>query len=242
MELCSKELCTGCMACYNACKHNAIKIVADKEGFLRPQIDTTSCIDCGLCRSSCPILTEKNLYGRIPISVYATWAQDKSIVLKSSSGGAFTLLANYVLRQHGVIFGAKFDAETKSVVHTQIESVDQLYLLQGSKYVQSFIGNTYSACRSLLKQGRIVMFVGTPCQTAGLLSYLKGKYKESLFTVDIVCHGVPSPLIFSKYISCLEKKHQSPVTHFYFRDKRWSWNRYNVKCSFQNGKVRIFYK
>lgn len=237
MELCSQELCTGCMACYNACNHNAIKLLADKEGFLRPQIDTNYCVNCGQCSSSCPILTEKNLYGRIPTSVYATWAQDKSTVLKSSSGGVFTLMANYVLKQHGVIFGAKFDEKTKSVIHVQIESLDQLYLLQGSKYVQSCVGKTYSSCRSHLKQGRKVLFVGTPCQIAGLLSYLKGKYIENLYTVDLVCHGVPSPMIFSKYLSYLENVYQSQVANFNFRDKRWSWNRFNVKCSFQNGKV-----
>ena len=237
MELCSQELCTGCMACYNACNHNAIKLLADKEGFLRPQIDTNYCVNCGQCSSSCPILTEKNLCGRIPTSVYATWAQDKCTVLKSSSGGVFTLLANYVLKQHGVIFGAKFDEKTKSVIHVQIESLDQLYLLQGSKYVQSFVGKTYLSCRSHLKQGRKVLFVGTPCQIAGLLSYLKGKYIENLYTVDLVCHGVPSPMIFSKYLSYLENVYQSQVIDFNFRDKRWSWNRFNVKCSFQNGKV-----
>ena len=234
MELCKKEQCTGCLACYNACKHKAIKINSDKEGFNYPHIISDLCVECGLCSSSCPILNNQQIHESTPRHTYATWSKQKDIIDNSSSGGAFTILAEEILNYGGVVFGATLDIEKKCVKHIFINDKNDLWKLQGSKYVQSHIGNSYSECSKFLRQGYKVLFTGTPCQIAGLYTYLR-KNDDNLITLDIICHGVPSPLVFYKYLIMLENKENSNIKTFKFRDKHWSWNRFNIKCEFNNG-------
>lgn len=168
----------------------------DKEGFLYPQVDVTRCIDCGKCEKVCPELVEAG-EGKAT-GVYAAKNPDDEVRRASSSGGIFTLLAKYVLAENGVVFGARFDKDW-NVVHDYTESKEGLGAFRGSKYVQSRTGETFKQAERFLKAGRKVLFSGTPCQIMGLKRYLRREY-DNLLTVDFVCHGVPSPLVWRKYI------------------------------------------
>lgn len=202
MQLADRLHCTGCAACTNSCSHQAISMQMDDEGFLQPYIDTDKCIECGLCVQRCPILTPIN---REPSKqeVYALISyKDRTL---SSSGGAFSVIARYVLQQGGVVFGASMDTNLY-IKHIAIEQEKDLPLLRGSKYVQSNIGNSYKEVKKYIFTGRLVLFTGTPCQVAGLYAYLGNKkYEKQLITLDLVCHGVPSQGAFDAYLEKLKK-------------------------------------
>lgn len=191
-----KSRCCGCEACVSSCPVQCIDLVMDKEGFLYPQVDVTRCIDCGKCEKVCPELVEAG-EGKAT-GVYAAKNPDDEVRRASSSGGIFTLLAKYVLAENGVVFGARFDKDW-NVVHDYTESKEGLGAFRGSKYVQSRTGETFKQAERFLKAGRKVLFSGTPCQIMGLKRYLRREY-DNLLTVDFVCHGVPSPLVWRKYI------------------------------------------
>ena len=191
-----ETVCCGCAACANVCTRNAIDMQRDKKGFLYPVVNADTCNNCGLCESICPIINEKE--ERTPQHVYALKNKNESVRLGSSSGGIFSILAENVLRQRGVVYGAVFDKKW-NVVHSRIESIKDLQKLRGSKYVQSSIGDSFKAVRDDLKSGRKVLFSGTPCQVAGLNAFLRNKH-ENLTTVDFVCHGVPNPRIWEDYL------------------------------------------
>ena len=220
--------CTGCGACYSACPQQAISMVPDEEGFLVPKIIAEKCLECGKCDAVCP-LNHQNTE-RKPIAVYAAKHSNEETRLFSSSGGMFSALAEKIIAENGVVFGAKFD-ENMKVVHGFTETIEGLADFRGSKYVQSNIGNSYIDAKSFLDSGRQVLFTGTPCQIAGLKSFLQKDY-ENLLTVDLICHGVPSPLIWKKYLeSVLEKyKYSVPdlkITKAFFREKKESWEQFN---------------
>lgn len=196
IEIEQKQLCCGCEACVQVCPKHCIALKEDKEGFLYPHVDVSLCVDCGLCEKFCPVINQSN--PREPIAVYAAVNPDEEIRQQSSSGGLFTLLAKTVIEENGVVFGARFD-EHWDVIHDYTETDEGLAAFRGSKYVQSRIGNTYSQAERLLKAGRKVMFTGTPCQVKGLKQYLRKEY-GNLLTVDFVCHGVPSPKVWQKYL------------------------------------------
>ena len=238
MEICPKETCTGCLACYNACSHKAIELRKDEEGFIYPEINAELCVDCGLCKSVCPIIVGTDDVTHEPLATYAAWNRDKHVVRKSSSGGLFTTIAEWVLAKNGVIYGAAFD-ENLHVRHRRVDTITDLERLRGSKYVQSFIGESYQLVREDLELGRWVLFSGTPCQIGGLKKILNDKICEKLITIDIVCHGVPSPLIFEEYKNYLERKYQSKIVSYSFRDKKWSWNLFNMRATFENGAEYI---
>ena len=220
----SKKDCCGCEACAQRCAHSAIKMVRDNEGFLYPQIDTQICTKCGLCEKVCPIINQTD--SKIPIATYAAKNKNESIRLNSSSGGIFSLLATKTINKGGVVFGAKFD-EQWNVVHDYVETIEGLDKFRGSKYVQSQIGKCYKIAEIFLKNGREVLFSGTPCQIAGLKKYLIKEY-PNLICVDIICHGVPSPIVWQKYKAQFEL---SKTSSFSFRDKSNSWKRYEVVVS-----------
>lgn len=191
-----KDQCCGCSACEQICPKSCITFSEDSEGFFYPSVDVIKCIDCGLCEKICPVInqdTERN-----PTKVYAAKHKDDRIRMKSSSGGVFTCLAEQILEQGGVVFGAKFN-DIWDVVHDYAETKEDLVQFRGSKYVQSRLGDTFSKVESFLKLGRKVMFTGTPCQVAGLKKYLRKEY-DNLLAVDFVCHGVPSPKIWRMYL------------------------------------------
>ena len=194
-----KQDCCGCTACVQVCPKRCISLKEDEEGFFYPLVDVTHCIDCDLCVKTCPVIQHKDI--RISSknkSVFAAINKSQEIRLGSSSGGIFSLIAEKVLDEGGVVFGAHFN-EQWEVCHCYIESKDRLFELRGSKYVQSIIGDNYVKAKDFLKSGRKVLFSGTPCQIAGLYKFL-GKQYENLITVDFVCHGVPSPGIWRKYL------------------------------------------
>lgn len=199
-----KESCCGCSACKSICPRNAISLNYDSEGFLYPNIDESRCIKCGLCYKVCPILSSRNKL--IPIKAYACYAKDDNIRLISSSGGIFTIFAKKYIEKDGVVFGAasRFVDGKYSVVHVVIDNEDDLEQLRGSKYVQSDINSSYIKVKEILADGRPVLFTGTPCQVAGLKSFLMKPY-ENLNTISIICHGVAPTKVVDKYISELHE-------------------------------------
>ncbi len=203
IELADKLRCTGCAACANVCTRQAITMQRDTEGFLQPYIDSEKCVECGLCTKRCPVLHPVDTCADIQQEVYALINhKDRKV---SSSGGAFSAFARYVLDKDGVVFGASID-EDFQVKHIWIEDEKELTKLRGSKYVQSNIGDSFKHIKRFLQNGKRVLFTGTPCQVAGLYAYLGGKqYEENLITIDLICHGVPSPGAFDSYLAKLKK-------------------------------------
>ena len=222
IQINNKKDCCGCHACSNACPKQCITMQADKEGFLYPIVDKETCIDCGLCEKVCPVINQSE--PRKPLHVYAAYNRNENIRMQSSSGGIFTLLAEAIINEGGVVFGAKFDKDW-NVVHDYTETIEGIAAFRGSKYVQSTIGNTYSQAKKYLQAGRKVLFSGTPCQIAGLKKYLRKEY-DNLLTVDIICHGVPSPKVWSMYLN--ETTEKQGITFISMRDKRNSWKKYNI--------------
>lgn len=230
IEITDKAKCCGCSACYNICPQECITMQSDNEGFRYPLIDMEDCTDCDLCEVVCPILCS-NKVDNEPVA-YACINKDDYVRQQSSSGGVFSLIAENVLRNNGIVFGAGFDADF-NVEHSWVENIDGLIRFRGSKYVQSNIGDTYKEVRGFLKQGRQVLFTGTPCQVAGLKSCL-GKDHESLICADIICHGVPSPRVWQRYKERLEDLHHAKAKRIAFRRKNYGWKLYSVSFSFDN--------
>ena len=201
IELANTKTCTGCSACMNACSKSAIVMAEDSEGFLQPRIDVDKCVECGLCQRVCPVLHPiQNEGSKRKVYAFINYTARKV----SSSGGAFSFFARKILDEGGVVFGATMD-DNLQVYHIGVESIDELHRLRGSKYVQSKIGSSYKEVRFLLQSGRRVLFVGTPCQIAGLYKFLGRRYEELLLTLDLICHGVPNQKVFNTYLDKLSK-------------------------------------
>lgn len=229
IDITDKSKCCGCSACVQGCPKQCITMQTDKEGFLYPKVDKEKCIDCGLCEKVCPIINHGEK--RTPLAVYAAKNMNEEVRLNSSSGGVFTLLAENVILQGGVVFGARFNEELE-VVHSCTETVEGLSAFRGSKYVQSNIGDSYQKAEMFMKGGRKVLFSGTPCQIAGLKRYLRKEY-ENLLTVECVCHGVPSPKVWKEYLKEVKANcGATSILDVCFRDKSTGWKSYSVsyKC------------
>lgn len=233
-----KSACSGCYACSSICPTQCISMEVDEEGFWYPHVKQQSCIQCHACEKACPILTPQQREDSLPNS-YAAFAKDETIRQKSSSGGIFTLLAEWVLEKGGVVFGAAY-TEDLSVAHIAVECQQELEKLRGSKYVQSRIGDTYSQSKKYLEQERYVLFSGTPCQIEGLHGYLGREY-ATLLCVDLVCHGVPSLKLWEEYRQYRERCAGASVRRVCFREKG-SWRKYAVSIEFSNSEnyKRIF--
>ena len=195
----------------------------DGDGFLYPEVDLDGCVGCGFCEKACPILNAVS-GERKPLNVYAAINRDESVRFASSSGGLFTSFAEFVLQHGGVVFGAAFTDEWM-VAHESVAHINSLSRLRGSKYIQSEIKKTYRQAEIVLKEGRLVLFTGTPCQIAGLYSYLNRDY-EKLFTIDILCHGVPSTRVFQEYIHELTKGDK--ISSLNMRSKVHGWKSYHL--------------
>ena len=214
-----KKECCACTVCQHICPTKSISFSDDEEGFKYPQIDHSTCINCGLCERSCPV--EHPLYDNNsnPI-VYAAKLYNTKELVKSSSGGLFYSIAKAVLSKRGTVYGAAFDENLK-LKHCGIENLDDLQPLRGSKYIQSNLGDIFLDVKDQLTSDRWVYFVGTPCQVAGLKSFLKKDYPK-LITSDLVCHGVPSQKLFDAHIDYLENKYKRKVLKYQFRNnKNW---------------------
>lgn len=212
-----KSHCCGCGACVNVCKHAAISMKPDIEGFLYPQ-KNEECINCSLCEKSCPYTTNDSFSEELREKglpkVFAAYSEKERS--KSSSGGLFYVIAKRIILNGGIVFGAAFDKEL-ILNHEAAKCLEELDKLRGSKYVQSNIGNTYREVLEYLKAGIQVFFVGTPCQVAGLKSFLRKDY-PNLLTADVVCHGVPSQWLFKQHKEYLEKKNHAKLINYEFRD------------------------
>lgn len=230
-EICAREDCTGCHACANACPQQCVVMRANAEGFWYPEIEAARCTDCGLCRRRCPALQAEAARPQLP-EAYACVYPDEAVRAESSSGGFFTLLAKHVLARGGVVFGAAFD-EAFGVAHRGAETLEAARAFRGSKYVQSAIGSAYREAERFLRAGRLVLFTGTPCQIGGLGAYLARPY-DNLLAVDIICHGVPSPLVWKRYLAELALGRE--VRRVNFRDKQAGWRRFSLVVEFAGGE------
>lgn len=234
IDIKEKDQCCGCHACFNICPKNAITMQEDEKGFKYPIIDKEKCINCGLCEKVCPILNKKSVENN-PIA-YACYNKNEEIRKNSSSGGIFTLLAENILEKQGIIFGASFDKEY-NVHHTYIEKKEELDKFRGSKYVQSLINDTYKQAKEFLEKDRYVLFTGTPCQIEGLKRFL-GKEYDKLYTQDIICHGVPSPKVWKKYLEFRKKQDTEEPNKVSFRNKDNGWKLFNMKFEYSNSEYK----
>lgn len=226
IKIIDKQQCNGCNACAEICPNKSIAMKVDEEGFFYPHVSVKKCIQCGLCERICPVINKGVNDGDIhTLNVYGAINKNETVRLASSSGGVFTLLAEYILAQGGVVFGAAF-TEDFVVKHVCIERVEEIAKLRGSKYVQSDTREIYAQVKRCLQAGREVLFTGTPCQVEGLLAFLGKKY-ENLVTQDIICHGVPSPELFRQYLQY--KSSGRVIKELSFRDKSKGWQLYHYK-------------
>jgi coenzyme F420-reducing hydrogenase beta subunit len=238
INLKNKADCCGCNACAQVCPKHCIILKKDSEGFLYPEVEEALCINCSLCTQVCPIINVANHILTDDTKTLAAFNTNEEERKNSSSGGLFSIIAKYVLSNKGVVFGARFDNSWK-VVHDWFDSLDDLDDFRRSKYVQSEIGGTYQEVLSFLTNERLVLFAGTPCQVAGLKSFLKKEF-NTLICIDIICHGVPSPMIWQKYLNNKKSRikqelnvdliHIKAVT---FRDKVNGWRKFNLSIDYE---------
>ena len=220
IRITDKTKCCGCGVCKQICPKGAIAMKVDEEGFLYPTVDNSKCIKCDLCVKTCPILNKPRTYK--VLETYAAKHKSNEIKLKSSSGGIFTALAETILKEGGVVFGAVFDKDW-NIIHTYVDNVLDLDRIRRSKYVQSNTLETFKETKKFLDSGRQVLYTGTPCQIAGLRKFL-GKDYNNLLTADIVCHAVPSPAVWQKFLQ--ENLDISQIKAINFREKDISWSNF----------------
>ena len=240
IQIIDKKDCCGCNACVQRCPKQCITMHADNEGFLYPIVDTTQCTDCGLCEKVCPVINQNEPHK--PLNVYAAYNRNEEIRMVSSSGGIFTLLAEETIKKGGVVFGVKFNRDWMTE-YGYTETIEGIAPFRGSKYVQAIVGDAYKQAEEFLKAGREVLFSGTPCQISALKGFLRKEY-ENLTTVDIICHGVPSPKIWDKYLKETYDRYtknysrdkvasHSEIEAINFRNKNSGWKRYSIFIKFK---------
>ncbi len=216
--------CCGCTACESICAHNAIKMEPDALGFLYPKVNNDLCVDCGLCQKVCKFQGEY-----IPDNsfeepkVYGARHADIAELSKSQSGAAFWAFAESLLEKGYVIYGVGYD-DNLHVIHKRVATIEECQELRGSKYTQSDLRGVFRALKKNLQQGEKIVFTGTPCQVAGLKSYIPNKLHENLLTIDLVCHAVPSPKVWEEYVKWIEQKHKDEVISTNFRNKKFGWH------------------
>lgn len=233
IKITDKANCTGCTACYNICPKQSITMQSDHEGFLYPLVDDKTCIECGLCEKVCPVINYESTSKNEVISAYAAHHKNKDTWYLSSSGGAFSSIVEYIYAKGGVVYGAAYNDEFQ-VCHERAESKDEALKFRGSKYSQSALYDVFKAVKNDLILGKLVLFSGTPCQIAGLQSFLRKDY-ENLLTVDLICHCVPSPKVFKDYIKYIERKYQKKIVHINMKDKTEGWPVQSPRIYFDDG-------
>ena len=231
IEISDKSKCSGCSACFAVCPKQCIEMKADREGFLYPVADKEKCVDCGACEQVCPVLNRVEEVEK-PQKAYLMQHKDEAVRMDSSAGGAFTAIATWVLEKGGVVFGASYD-ENFQVHHSYVEDFSELWRFRNSKYVQSGMGDSFKEVKAFLQADRWVCFSCTPCQIEGLSKYLKKPY-EKLVLLDVVCHGIPSPLVWHKYLE-YQGIEQNRPDNIRFRDKFYGY-KYSTMSIIQDGK------
>lgn len=235
VEIIDKKDCCGCTACVSICVKKAISMVEDDEGFLYPQVDKSLCNDCGACDKVCPV---RNPIKEVPFKQRAVLFQhnDSIILNESTSGGLFTAIASWVIQHEGVVFGAAYDRNL-NVQHVAVNSLNELSKFRNSKYAQSEIGDAFLQVRWLLKEGKWVLFSGTPCQLEGLHKFLHNHDYDKLIKVNVVCHSCPSPKVFRKYIEAVTEKKGRLASNVKFRDKVYGYKYSQLTFYDQDGNV-----
>ena len=229
--------CCGCTACSSGCPQNCISMTLNEEGFLYPSIDYANCVKCNLCERACPALNKKSseaVFYKNTRLTYSVTSKDKDIQSNSSSGGAFTVLAQKALKDGGHVFGAAFTDDFQAVQHVEIDHKEKLRVLRGSKYIQSDSGSSFLQSLEYLNNGEKVLYTGVPCQVAGLKRFLGREY-ENLLCVEVICHGTPSSKVWKKYLSFVESK-QGKTKDVSFRDKAASWANFGMRIDSATGK------
>lgn len=223
--VCKKEKCTGCFACYNICPKNAIEMYEDELGYIYPSINNDKCINCNLCKKVCPVLN--NVQKNKSRQALAMWNNNKIFRQQSTSGGIASTLYEYILKKGGIIYGCTNSVEDK-FKFIRVDNIKDLYLVRGSKYVHSYINNQFRNVKRDLEENKEVMFIGTPCQVAGLRKFLRKQY-DNLYLADIICHGVPSQRILRDELK--EKINEIKDIRVNFRED----NKYKMKVIDKNG-------
>lgn len=228
-----KKNCCGCTACYSICPVEAIRMEKDEEGFLYPIVSNEQCIRCGKCTTVCPINKKDEVSSEVVMAI-AVQHHDTTILYHSAAGGAFSAIGEMIINKNGIVYGAGYD-EQMVVTHSKAETVDELVKFRSSKYVQSDQNTIFKSIKDDLRQGRVVCYSGTPCQVAGLRSFL-GKDYTNLFTVDLVCKGVGSPEILKQYVKLLEAKYDSKIIGINFKRKTYGYHSSTMSIDFANGR------
>ena len=223
-----KKDCTGCSACANICPKNAIEMVEDENGFKYPKINHEKCIDCGLCKKTCPIVEKfrQNRYERP--NAYAGWSKDESVRYTSTSGGLFTEITKPIIENGGYVVGAAYN-ENNMVEHKIVNDLKGLEELKQSKYLQSDIKDVYKDVKKILNDNKEVAFCGSPCQVAGLLNYLQKEY-TNLLTIEFICRGMNSPKAYRAWLSEIETNENKKVKRVWFKYKINGWKT-SPKCT-----------
>lgn len=227
--------CCGCAACVQKCPHHALQMETDDFGFFYPSIDENLCTGRGICEKICPVLHLANIEKEHDPPTYGMINKNASIRKNSSSGGVFTAVAKSVIDAGGVVFGTRFSDDFTAVLHDFTETEAGLAAFRGSKYVQSEVGETFRQCEQFLKEGRSVLFSGTPCQIAGLHTFLGKKY-DNLLTIDLICHGVPAPLLWKKYVLYKVQSAKCAIKNIFFRSKTTGWMLFSFLIQYCNDK------
>ena len=231
MKIVANKKCIGCNVCSSVCPNHCISMREAKDGFEYPIIDKRECLNCKACINTCPVVNATEQKNSLSLS-YAAYSKDEAIRMQSSSGGLFYCLAEKIIELGGVVFGATFDRDNR-LVHRSCDHIDGLKSFCGSKYVQSHIGDCYYEAEKYLKDSRTVYYSGTPCQISALKHYLRKPY-DNLITQDIICHGVPSPLVLKKYLNKRQSEVDSRTEMINFRNKDSGWEKYSITIGFED--------
>jgi coenzyme F420-reducing hydrogenase beta subunit len=244
LKICNENQCTGCTACASICPEQSIKMIINEQGFNYPVINKNMCISCGSCDNVISVLDNHMKTGEhavLPRKSYAVRLKDANERMESQSGGAFFAIAKSIITSGGVVYGCAYDPSL-NVKHIRVDNVENINQLRGSKYVQSDLNDCYWMIKKDLVSERVVLFSGTPCQCAGLLAFVKAKNLDStnLYTCDIICHGVPSPKVYTDYISFMEGKAGKKIRVINLRDKyEGGWRNHVDSVIYQDGEKRV---